>query len=193
MSTGERTRERQYVLLGQRGFTLIELMVVVAIIGVLASIAVPGFIKNARKAKSTEAIVQLNRIYSASRTYILELHNSAGSARVLAPQFPDAEGMTPASNCCLSVGQRCAPLPSAWASPTWLALQFAIDSPHYYRYAYDSTGSTHPGLGSTFTAQAFGDLNCDGTYSTFEMFGQWNSLDHDVHGSAAFYSDKDLD
>ena len=47
----------------QKGFTLIELMVVVAIIGILASIAIPNFKKYQGKAKTTEAKVQLSAVF----------------------------------------------------------------------------------------------------------------------------------
>jgi type IV pilus assembly protein PilA len=47
------------------GFTLVELMVVVAIIGILSSIAVPNFKKYQAKAKQSEAKIQLAALYSA--------------------------------------------------------------------------------------------------------------------------------
>jgi prepilin-type N-terminal cleavage/methylation domain-containing protein len=174
----------------QHGFTLIELMVVVAIISVLAAIAVPSFMRNARKARTSEALVQVNKIYLSSRTYILEPHAAPGSSTPLAPGFPSSEAMTPAGSCCVGAVNKCSPFPPDFKTPTWEALQFSIDDPHYYHYAYTSTG---PSIGSTFTAQAFGDLNCDGTYSTFEMAGAWSSADHDVHGSAGFYMNNPLE
>ncbi len=187
MAYGRRSRDQR------GGFTLIELMVVVAIIGLLASVAVPSFMRNAKKAKSSEALVQLSKIYTSSRTYILELHSAVGTGVTLPTQFPDPEAITPAQSCCTFTGQKCVPAAGTWATPTWSALQFTVDMPHYYRYAYASTGSANPGPGSNFHAQAYGDLNCDTKYSTFELYGEWNNLDHDVHGSAGFYTNDPLE
>lgn len=51
----------------KKGFTLIELMIVVAIIGILAAIAIPNFIKFQAKAKQSEANAQLKAIFSAQK------------------------------------------------------------------------------------------------------------------------------
>src|SRR4051812_33310338 len=55
--------------LAQRGFTLIELMIVVAIIGILASIAIPNFIRFQAKAKQSEAKTNLKAVFTAEKAY----------------------------------------------------------------------------------------------------------------------------
>lgn len=51
------------------GFTLVELMIVVAIIGVLSAVAVPNFQKYQAKAKTSEAKVQLAAAYTAEQAF----------------------------------------------------------------------------------------------------------------------------
>ena len=53
------------ILRNPAGFTLVELMVVVAIIGILSAIAVPNFKKYQAKSKQSEAKIQLAAVYSA--------------------------------------------------------------------------------------------------------------------------------
>jgi len=56
----------------QRGFSLVELMVVVAIIGVLAAIAVPSINKYLAKARQTEAKTQLSSLYTSEKAFYAE-------------------------------------------------------------------------------------------------------------------------
>jgi type IV pilus assembly protein PilA len=53
----------------QEGFTLVELMVVVAIIGLLSAVAVPNFKKYQAKAKTSEAKLQLSAAYTAEQSF----------------------------------------------------------------------------------------------------------------------------
>ena len=173
----------------QAAFTLVELMIVVAIVGILSSVAVPAFMRNARKAKTSEARVMVERLYNNARSYFSEEYNARGSGSVLARQFPATEVLTPAISCCSSPGYRCAPSVAIWSTPSWIALKFAMTDPHYFRYAFVSSGTE---TSSQFSAQAYGDLNCDGTLSTFEMIGSVQS-DGTVAGQGGFFINKEVE
>ena len=59
-------------LRSKKGFTLIELMIVVAIIGILAAIAIPNFLRFQAKSKQSEAKTNLGGIFTAETAYFAE-------------------------------------------------------------------------------------------------------------------------
>ena len=168
-----------------RGFTLIELMIVVAIIGILAAVAIPAFMKYIRRSKTTEATMNLRKIFDSSVAYFSAEHASRVGG-ILPKQFPAAVDSTPAGTAC---PDKHAPAPNTFADASWQALNFSVDDPFYYQYVYAAVGT---GVDSAFTARALGDLNCDATLSTFERFGDVDA-ELNVNGGAGIFKNNPLE
>ncbi|WP_428263008.1 type IV pilin protein [Haliangium sp.] len=151
----------------QKGFTLIELMIVVAIIGILAVVAIPAFLRYMNKAKSTEAVTLVKKINEGARSYY---HNpSQPGFDPVAKQFPNASvADTPnAGSCCgVTPADQCQGGDPAWLNPTWQALNFRVDDDHYYVYSFDVPDPT----GATpIVSRARGDLDCAAPTALFEI------------------------
>ena len=63
----------------QKGFTLIELMIVVGIIGILVAIAAPNFSRYQSKARQSEAKIALAAVYGAEKSFYSEYSSYVGS------------------------------------------------------------------------------------------------------------------
>jgi prepilin-type N-terminal cleavage/methylation domain-containing protein len=66
------------------GFTLVEIMIVVAIIALLAAIAVPGFLRARKRSQATKVLNDLRLIDAAVDQYAIETSKSTGSAVAVA-------------------------------------------------------------------------------------------------------------
>jgi prepilin-type N-terminal cleavage/methylation domain-containing protein len=65
----------------QRGFTMVELMIVVTVIGILATVAMPMFQLVPERSKSTEAVTALGLVRASMRIYYVEHGTYANAAR----------------------------------------------------------------------------------------------------------------
>jgi type IV pilus assembly protein PilA len=66
-----------------KGFTLIELMIVVAIIGILAALAIPNFIRFQARSKQSEVKANLKSLFTAERSYFQEKDTYSCNIRVI--------------------------------------------------------------------------------------------------------------
>ena len=144
-----------------RGFTLIELMIVVAIIGILAAVAIPQFLDYMKRSKKGEAELNLNAIEQAN---VREYAENAGYVATV-------QAATPVATCCTqnAGGQKkCAVVATEWGGvATWDALDFEMTKPFYFQYSYAGVAG-----GAQYDATAVGNLDCDATSVTYTLEGR---------------------
>lgn len=169
-----------------KGFTLIELMIVVAILAILSVVAVPAFINYMRKAKTSEAIDAMDKIVKGAAEYIMEPRSDKTTWEKLPCQFPVTQTITPvgASCCALDADgdDRCDEDPDVWSTQTWAALKFKMDGQHYYQYTFTAAGA---GTEADFEVMANGDLDCDTITSTFIRYGKATLTNENQDGATA--------
>lgn len=157
-----------------------------------------------KRAKTSEAKVQIAKVFDAASAYYLEEHVSPGKVAdmELLGAGKDSLGkaalhycpgggvgvdtkfeetvdstVTPSVNCKDGPGGRCDPGGTGysmdqWAgNGVWAGLTFQMEQPHYYRYHFEASNEKE-GFGSCkFVVRAKGDLDGDGTESTFQRRG----------------------
>jgi type IV pilus assembly protein PilA len=130
------------------GFTLVELMIVLAIVGILAAIAIPNFIRMRDRAKIAEAKANLGAIRVCETSHFGEYNRYVGNQ----PQTPDRTA---------DPGGR-----FPWVGGTRFSiLGFAPDGRLFFSYALG--GGDFPV--DAFTAEAHGDLDGNGSWSLWSI------------------------
>jgi type IV pilus assembly protein PilA len=184
------------------GFTLIELMIVVAILGILAAVAVPAFLGYMRRAKTAEVTVNLNNMFKLAASYYESPRN---------PRGIPAGGGTGFNLCVVPTTGREPADPGSSkqtfndkASPdnTWVDLGFTISDMVLFSYSLDSqalgispdcvlNGETVT-ESAVYTMRANGDLDDDDTLSTFELAVRTDT-NNQLSRAIGFYIDQETE
>lgn len=152
--------------MNKRGFTLVELMIVVAIIGVLAALAIYGIAQYLKHAKTAEATRSLGAIETGARQQYQQETPYLGDDKLFVHSFCANAPLTPST---IPNARKVTVPASAWDNAGWACLKFSMVDPQYYAYKHDSNGAT--GTAATYTATAAGDLDGNGTTALFELSG----------------------
>jgi len=138
----------------REGFTLIELMIVVAIIGILAAIAIPNFIRFQLRSRAGEGKINLAAIRTAEESYLAEFGRYV--AFVSTPQAIGTIG--PGGIGSVKTPWAACPVPVVVGSPGHCIIGWLPDGPTYFNYVV----ATDP-TATSFAAASESDIDAETT------------------------------
>ncbi|MBN8616205.1 MAG: prepilin-type N-terminal cleavage/methylation domain-containing protein [Deltaproteobacteria bacterium] len=159
------------------GFTLIELMIVVAIIGILAALAIPAFVGYIRRSKTAEATTNIRNMFVGAGSYYQRETWARGTlmagTRIADNYCTVADAVTSntpgATKTQLDFTMESVSFAGTGAMGTGIA--WVVSDPVYYQYSIrESTNMCGNTIDTPqYTFWALGDLDGDGENSTFEL------------------------
>jgi len=152
------------------GFTLIELMIVVAILGILAAIAIPAFVTYVRRAKSAEATDQVKKLFDAASTYYDKQFMDGGGMEANGLEHCTVVGGTD-GKVDADIGDQKST--GNYTGVTFNAnrgLGFNVEYGYYgYRVVAGPSLCSNSTSTALYTMRAVGDLDADNINSTFDL------------------------